>query len=63
MCLFTSTHSKVCVCVCVCVPQVDLWQPNSASLIRHNATVDMHVKLNDTQGLHAHLKQEGIAYK
>ena len=49
--------------MCVCVPQVDLWQPNSASLIRHNATVDMHVKLNDTQGLHAHLKQEGIAYK
>ncbi|XP_059900669.1 carboxypeptidase A6 [Gadus macrocephalus] len=42
--------------------KVDLWQPNSASLIRHNATVDMHVKLNDTQGLHAHLKREGIAY-
>ncbi|KAG7274096.1 hypothetical protein CRUP_028803, partial [Coryphaenoides rupestris] len=42
--------------------KVDLWQPNSASLIRHNATVDVHVKRNDTRGLRAHLKREGIAY-
>uniref|UniRef100_A0A3P9D396 Carboxypeptidase A6 n=1 Tax=Maylandia zebra TaxID=106582 RepID=A0A3P9D396_9CICH len=28
--------------------KVDFWQPNSASLICHNATVDVHVKRNDT---------------
>ncbi|KAK2859443.1 hypothetical protein Q5P01_004063 [Channa striata] len=43
--------------------KVDLWQPNSVSLICHNATVDVHVKRNDTRGLHAHLKQEHIHYR
>ncbi|XP_010732359.1 carboxypeptidase A6 [Larimichthys crocea] len=43
--------------------KVDLWQPNSATLISHNATVDVHVKRNDTQGLHARLKQEHIDYR
>uniref|UniRef100_A0A3B4F0A4 Carboxypeptidase A6 n=1 Tax=Pundamilia nyererei TaxID=303518 RepID=A0A3B4F0A4_9CICH len=42
--------------------KVDFWQPNSASLICHNATVDVHVKRNDTQGLHARLKRENIDY-
>ncbi|XP_072234973.1 carboxypeptidase A6 isoform X1 [Leuresthes tenuis] len=43
--------------------QVDFWQPNRASLIHQNATVDVHVKRNDTQGLHARLKQERIDYR
>uniref|UniRef100_A0A3P8TXZ6 Carboxypeptidase A6 n=1 Tax=Amphiprion percula TaxID=161767 RepID=A0A3P8TXZ6_AMPPE len=42
--------------------KVDLWQPNSASLIHQNATVDVHVNRNDTQGLHSRLKQERIDY-
>ncbi|XP_039900462.1 carboxypeptidase A6 [Simochromis diagramma] len=43
--------------------KVDFWQPNSASLICHNATVDVHVKRNDTQGLHKRLKRENIDYR
>ncbi|XP_030612634.1 carboxypeptidase A6 [Archocentrus centrarchus] len=43
--------------------KVDFWQPNSASLICQNATVDVHVKRNDTQGLHAQLKQEHIDHQ
>ncbi|KAA8580790.1 hypothetical protein FQN60_013748 [Etheostoma spectabile] len=43
--------------------QVDFWQPNSATLICQNATVDVHVKRNDTQGLHERLKQEHIDYR
>lgn len=43
--------------------QVDFWQPNSATLICQNATVDVHVKRNDTRGLHARLKQEHIDYR
>ncbi|KAM9332038.1 carboxypeptidase A6 [Pholidichthys leucotaenia] len=40
--------------------KVDFWQPNSASLIHQNVTVDVHVRHNDTQGLHALLKKESI---
>ncbi|XP_054622407.1 carboxypeptidase A6 [Dunckerocampus dactyliophorus] len=43
--------------------KVDLWHPNSVSLISFNATVDVHIKHKDTQGLHARLKQEGIQYR
>ncbi|KAL1006477.1 hypothetical protein UPYG_G00072870 [Umbra pygmaea] len=43
--------------------QVDLWQPNSASLIRHNATVDVHVRQNNTRGLRARLKKEHINFR
>lgn len=43
--------------------KVDFWQPNSASLIHPNATVDLHVKRNDTQGLHVRLKKEGFDYR
>lgn len=42
--------------------QVDFWQPNSASLISHNATVDVHVKHTDAQWLHTQLKEEHIDY-
>nr|XP_014015086.1 unnamed protein product [Salmo salar] len=43
--------------------KVDLWQPNSASLIRHNATVDVHVRRNDTRGLRTRLQREHIDFK
>ncbi|XP_041823445.1 carboxypeptidase A6 isoform X2 [Melanotaenia boesemani] len=43
--------------------EVDFWQPNSVSLIHQNATVDVHVKRNDTQGLHVRLKRERMDYK
>ncbi|XP_029516813.1 carboxypeptidase A6-like [Oncorhynchus nerka] len=43
--------------------KVDLWQPNSASLIRHNATVDVHVRRNNTRGLRACLQKEHIDFK
>eukprot|EP00063_Salmo_salar_P062041 XP_014036876.1 PREDICTED: carboxypeptidase A6 isoform X3 [Salmo salar] len=43
--------------------KVDLWQPNSASLIRHNATVDVHVRRNNTRGLRACLQKEHIYFK
>ncbi|XP_068604226.1 carboxypeptidase A6 [Brachionichthys hirsutus] len=43
--------------------KVDFWQPNSASLICQNATVDVHVKHNDTQGLRARLKEGHIDYR
>uniref|UniRef100_A0A8C7SWM9 Carboxypeptidase A6 n=1 Tax=Oncorhynchus mykiss TaxID=8022 RepID=A0A8C7SWM9_ONCMY len=43
--------------------KVDLWQPNSASLIRHNATVDVHVRRNDTRGLRTRLQKEHIDFK
>ncbi|XP_029955861.1 carboxypeptidase A6 [Salarias fasciatus] len=43
--------------------KVDFWQPNGASLIHRNATVDVHVKRSDTQGLHVRLKQESIDYR
>lgn len=43
--------------------KVDLWQPNSISLISHNATVDVHVRRSDTISLHAQLKQEHIDYR
>ncbi|XP_037136199.1 carboxypeptidase A6 [Syngnathus acus] len=42
--------------------KVDLWQPNSVSLISRNATVDVHIKRRDTRRLHAALKQEHINY-
>ncbi|XP_003967990.2 carboxypeptidase A6 [Takifugu rubripes] len=42
--------------------QVDFWQPNSASLICQNTTVDVHVKRNDTLAVHARLQQEHIDY-
>ncbi|XP_061660995.1 carboxypeptidase A6 isoform X1 [Syngnathoides biaculeatus] len=42
--------------------KVDLWRPNSVSLISHNATVDVHVKRGDTRPLHAALKRERIQY-
>ncbi|XP_077365413.1 carboxypeptidase A6 isoform X2 [Festucalex cinctus] len=42
--------------------KVDLWQPNSISLISRNATVDVHIKRRDTRRLHATLKQERIKY-
>ncbi|KAK0141589.1 Carboxypeptidase A6 [Merluccius polli] len=50
------------VVVVVVMMVVDLWQPNSASLIRRNATVDVHVRRNDTRGLRTNLRREGIAY-
>ncbi|XP_062235084.1 carboxypeptidase A6 [Platichthys flesus] len=43
--------------------KVDLWQPNSVSLICHNATVDVHVKRNDTRSLRARLKQEHVYFR
>ncbi|XP_029004594.1 carboxypeptidase A6 [Betta splendens] len=43
--------------------KVDFWQPNSASLIGPNATVDVHVKRGDTRGLRARLKQEHIDHQ
>lgn len=43
--------------------KVDLWQPNSLSLISQNSTVDVHVKYNDTHRLHSRLKLEHIKYK
>ncbi|XP_077411137.1 carboxypeptidase A6 [Vanacampus margaritifer] len=42
--------------------KVDLWQPNSISLISRNATVDAHIKRRDTRRLHATLKRERIKY-
>ncbi|XP_077479886.1 carboxypeptidase A6 [Stigmatopora argus] len=42
--------------------KVDLWQPNSVSLISRNATVDVHIKRRDTRRLHATLKRERIRY-
>ncbi|XP_067107962.1 carboxypeptidase A6 isoform X2 [Osmerus mordax] len=43
--------------------KVNLWQPNSASLIRHNATVDVHVGRNSTRGLRERLQGEHIHFK
>ncbi|XP_061777832.1 carboxypeptidase A6-like isoform X2 [Nerophis ophidion] len=43
--------------------KVDLWHPNSISLISFNATVDVHVRRKDTRGLRGSLKQEGIQYR
>ncbi|KAK5850284.1 hypothetical protein PBY51_014546 [Eleginops maclovinus] len=43
--------------------KVDLWQPNSATLICLNNTVDVHVTRNDTQRLHARLQREHIDYR
>ncbi|KAK5898595.1 hypothetical protein CgunFtcFv8_015998 [Champsocephalus gunnari] len=43
--------------------KVDLWQPNSATLICLNNTVDAHVKRNDTRRLHTHLQRENIDYR
>ncbi|XP_055038967.2 carboxypeptidase A6 [Misgurnus anguillicaudatus] len=42
---------------------VDLWQPNSASLIRENSSVDVHVGRNKTQWLKRHLHQAHINYE
>lgn len=42
------------------VLQVDLWQPNSASMIQENSTVDVHVGRNKTQWLRRHLHQAHI---
>ncbi|CAM4722318.1 unnamed protein product [Leuciscus chuanchicus] len=42
---------------------VDLWQPNSASLIRENSPVDVHVGRNKTQWLRRHLHQAHIYYE
>ncbi|KAK9953379.1 hypothetical protein ABG768_017376 [Culter alburnus] len=42
---------------------VDLWQPNSASLIRDNSPVDIHVGRNKTQWLRRHLHQAHIHYE
>ncbi|XP_056104813.1 carboxypeptidase A6 isoform X2 [Rhinichthys klamathensis goyatoka] len=42
---------------------VDLWQPNSASLIRENSPVDVHVGRNKTQWLRRHLYQAHIYYE
>ncbi|XP_050954421.1 carboxypeptidase A6 isoform X2 [Labeo rohita] len=39
---------------------VDLWQPNSASMIQENSTVDVHVGRNKTQWLRRHLHQAHI---
>ncbi|KAM8823000.1 carboxypeptidase A6 isoform 2-T2 [Spinachia spinachia] len=43
--------------------KVDFWQPNSLALICQNATVDVHVKRNDTLDLHARLKQQHLDYR
>lgn len=43
--------------------QVDFWQPNSVTLICQNATVDVHVKRNDTWDLRARLKQQHLDYR
>ncbi|XP_061821384.1 carboxypeptidase A6 [Nerophis lumbriciformis] len=43
--------------------KVDLWHPNSVSLISFNATVDVHIRRKDTRGLRGSLKQEGIQYR
>lgn len=43
--------------------QVDFWRPNSISLISRNTTADIHVKCNDTQGLHKRLTQSKIDYR
>ncbi|XP_051543094.1 carboxypeptidase A6-like [Myxocyprinus asiaticus] len=42
---------------------VDLWQPNSLSLIQENSLVDVHVGWNKTQWLRRHLHQAHIHYK
>ncbi|KAM6900173.1 carboxypeptidase A6 [Xenentodon cancila] len=42
--------------------KVDFWQPNIASLIHQNSTVDIHVKRNDTQRLCMRLTQKRIGY-
>ncbi|KAG1954006.1 carboxypeptidase A6 [Pimephales promelas] len=42
---------------------VDLWQPNSASLIRENSPVDVRVGRNKTQWLRRHLYQAHINYE
>ncbi|XP_076147025.1 carboxypeptidase A6 [Alosa pseudoharengus] len=42
---------------------VDLWQPNSASLIQEGSPVDVHVGRTLTQGLHLHLQQKHIQHK
>ncbi|KAI7792779.1 carboxypeptidase A6 [Triplophysa rosa] len=42
---------------------VDLWQPNSASLIHANSSVDVHVSRNKTQWLSRHLQQAHIHHE
>ncbi|KTF81414.1 hypothetical protein cypCar_00027614 [Cyprinus carpio] len=42
---------------------VDLWKPNSVSLIRENSPVDVHMGWNKTQWLRRHLRQAHIHYK
>ncbi|XP_021325980.1 carboxypeptidase A6 [Danio rerio] len=42
---------------------VDLWQPNSASLIRENSSIDVHVRRDKTHWLRNHLHQEHIYYE
>lgn len=42
---------------------VDLWQPNSASLIQVNGSVDVHVGRNKTQWLRRHLQQAHIHHE
>lgn len=45
------------------VLQVDLWQPNCASLIHANSSVDVHVGQNKTQWLRRHLQQAHIHHE
>uniref|UniRef100_A0A3P9I3M4 Carboxypeptidase A6 n=1 Tax=Oryzias latipes TaxID=8090 RepID=A0A3P9I3M4_ORYLA len=43
--------------------KVDFWQPNSASLIHQNRSVDVHVKNHDIRGMHERLTDEKIQYQ
>ncbi|XP_056307037.1 carboxypeptidase A6 [Danio aesculapii] len=42
---------------------VDLWLPNSASLIRENGSIDVHVRRDKTHWLRNHLHQAHIYYE
>ncbi|XP_024135976.1 carboxypeptidase A6 [Oryzias melastigma] len=43
--------------------KVDFWQPNSASLIHQNQSVDVHVKHHDIRGIHERLTDQKISYQ
>lgn len=49
--------------ILMCSLQVDFWQPNSASLIHQNQSVDVHVKHHDIRGIHERLTDQKISYQ
>lgn len=62
VCVHSENRSNLTDLMSVVFMKVDFWQPNSAALIRQNATVDVHVKRDATRVLHEQLKQEQINY-